>query len=179
MFCTKCGKELFDEAVMCPQCGTPTSNFDASINQSDEISVDTSLSRTPDVKIMYHVGEIGDKFPMKLNLEFGDFFFEEDELVIEGYVSAAKVKSGTMRGKYSDFKTKTLYSKMLFNKFKVLVIENGNFVISVYGQDGFMGKQVDNMLSSGAQGTLSEYNAVISKVEKIEKLLKEKIGGNK
>ena len=24
MFCEKCGKELFDEAVVCPSCGVPT-----------------------------------------------------------------------------------------------------------------------------------------------------------
>lgn len=24
MFCQKCGKELFDEAVVCPSCGVPT-----------------------------------------------------------------------------------------------------------------------------------------------------------
>ena len=27
MFCTKCGKEIQDEAVMCPHCGVPTDNF--------------------------------------------------------------------------------------------------------------------------------------------------------
>ena len=27
MFCTKCGKEIHDEAVICPHCGVPTDNF--------------------------------------------------------------------------------------------------------------------------------------------------------
>ena len=27
MFCRKCGKELFDEAVVCPNCGCTTSNY--------------------------------------------------------------------------------------------------------------------------------------------------------
>lgn len=178
MFCIKCGKELFDEAVMCPQCGTPTSNFDASAHQFPEVSVDASPTRPADVKIMYHVGEIGEKMPLKLNIEFGDFFFEENELVIEGYVTAAKVKTGTIRGNYGDFKIKTLYSKqMMLNKYKVLVIENGNFVISVYGLDGFMGKQFDNAATSATSGTLAEYNASISKIEKLEKMFKEKLGG--
>lgn len=178
MFCIKCGKELFDEAVMCPQCGTPTSKFDASAHQVPEVCVDTSPTRPADVKILYHVGEIGEKFPSKLNLEYGDFFFEENELVIEGYVTAAKVKTGTVRGKYGDFKIKTLYSKqMMLNKFKVLVLENGSFVISVYGLDGFIGKQIDNVATSANSGTLAEYNATISKVEKLEKMFKEKTGG--
>lgn len=27
MFCTTCGKELNDEAILCPSCGAPTKNF--------------------------------------------------------------------------------------------------------------------------------------------------------
>ena len=27
MFCSKCGKEISDEAVICPNCGVPTSNY--------------------------------------------------------------------------------------------------------------------------------------------------------
>ena len=29
MFCTKCGKEINDEAVICPSCGCPTHNYKA------------------------------------------------------------------------------------------------------------------------------------------------------
>ena len=29
MFCEKCGKELFDECLICPNCGTNTRNFNA------------------------------------------------------------------------------------------------------------------------------------------------------
>lgn len=178
MFCAKCGKELFDEAVMCPQCGTPTKNFEAPVQQESELVAEATPTRMADVKIMYHVGEIGGKMPMKLNLEYGDFFFEENELVIESYLSAAKVKSGTIRGEYEKFRFKTLYSKqMLVNKFKVLIIEAEGFVISVYALDGFMGKQFDNVASSASPGSLAEYNATLSKLEKIENMLKSKTGG--
>lgn len=27
MFCSKCGKEIFDEAVVCPNCGCATGNY--------------------------------------------------------------------------------------------------------------------------------------------------------
>ncbi len=27
MYCSKCGRELFDEAVICPYCGCPTQNY--------------------------------------------------------------------------------------------------------------------------------------------------------
>ena len=29
MYCSKCGKEIMDEAVICPNCGCPTSNYSA------------------------------------------------------------------------------------------------------------------------------------------------------
>lgn len=32
MYCTKCGKELLDEAVICPECGCPTSNYNNATN---------------------------------------------------------------------------------------------------------------------------------------------------
>lgn len=27
LYCTKCGKELFEEAIVCPYCGVPTKNY--------------------------------------------------------------------------------------------------------------------------------------------------------
>ena len=27
MFCSKCGKEISDDAVICPNCGVPTNNY--------------------------------------------------------------------------------------------------------------------------------------------------------
>lgn len=32
MFCSKCGKEIDDEAVICPNCGVPTANYSSNIN---------------------------------------------------------------------------------------------------------------------------------------------------
>ena len=37
MFCTKCGKELNDEAVICPYCGVPTANFAVVNNDVEEV----------------------------------------------------------------------------------------------------------------------------------------------
>ena len=37
MFCKKCGKELFDEAVICPQCGCATENS-APVQKSEQIN---------------------------------------------------------------------------------------------------------------------------------------------
>ncbi|MBO5715872.1 MAG: hypothetical protein J6S23_05720 [Clostridia bacterium] len=35
-YCSKCGKELFDEAVICPQCGCPTEHQEIYSTQSHE-----------------------------------------------------------------------------------------------------------------------------------------------
>ena len=177
MYCTKCGKELFDEAVMCPQCGTPTVNAEIS-TENVVVKDELKSTREPDVKILYNVGEIGEKFPLKLNIEFGDFYFEEDCLVVDSFASNARVKTGTIKINYSDIRVKKLISKqMILNKFRVLVFDVNGYVFSVYALDGFMGKQADNMLSSAAQGSMGEFNATISKLEKIESLLNEKLGG--
>lgn len=177
MFCTKCGKELFDEAVMCPQCGTPTINAQIPAQEIEQQKEPSAPTRTPDVKILYHIGEIGEKFPMKLNIELGDFYFENNCLILESFSSAARVKTGEIRVNYSDIQIKKLTSKYMFNKFKVIVFNTGGFVFSVYAQDGFMGKQVDSLLSSSKEGSPSEFNATISKLEKLENLLNLKIGG--
>lgn len=33
MFCSKCGKEIFDEAVICPNCGCPTNSTTSTPSQ--------------------------------------------------------------------------------------------------------------------------------------------------
>ena len=41
-YCTKCGKELFDEAVICPNCGCPAGNtyqFKETKKVEDEVSI--------------------------------------------------------------------------------------------------------------------------------------------
>ena len=176
MYCTKCGKELFDEAIMCPQCGTPSINAEnptENIASTDEFKP----TRNPDVKILYYVGEIGEKFPLKLNIEFGNFYFEDNCLIVESFASNARVKTGTIKVNYSDIRIKKLISKqMLINKLRVLVFYVDDFVFSVYAPDGFMGKQIDKSLSSAAQGSMDEFNATLSKLEKIENMLSERIG---
>lgn len=34
-FCTKCGKQLFDEAVICPNCGCNTPSATTAVTQAD------------------------------------------------------------------------------------------------------------------------------------------------
>lgn len=45
MFCEKCGKEIFDEAVICPNCGCPTSNYLNTQNQPKYVNNDLSTAK--------------------------------------------------------------------------------------------------------------------------------------
>lgn len=36
MFCSTCGKEIVDSAVICPSCGSPTKNFNQINNQQPQ-----------------------------------------------------------------------------------------------------------------------------------------------
>ena len=49
MFCSKCGKEIDDSAVVCVGCGCPTSNYNKSANQqsgSSTQNADSGVKRT-------------------------------------------------------------------------------------------------------------------------------------
>jgi len=46
MFCTKCGNQLNDAAVICPKCGCPTANFKAAQPQAQQtVTVDVSSAK--------------------------------------------------------------------------------------------------------------------------------------
>jgi len=36
MFCSKCGKEINDEAVVCVHCGCPTANYQQNIKEKEQ-----------------------------------------------------------------------------------------------------------------------------------------------
>ena len=44
MFCSKCGKEIDDSAVVCVGCGCPTSNYNKSVNQQAGSSAQNATS---------------------------------------------------------------------------------------------------------------------------------------
>ena len=49
MFCSKCGKELVDEALICPHCGCGTSNFNRA-SQPQSAPVSTHSEHYPALK---------------------------------------------------------------------------------------------------------------------------------
>ena len=42
-FCSKCGKELFDESVICPGCGCPVENSNVFAKDFQRIKINTAL----------------------------------------------------------------------------------------------------------------------------------------
>ncbi|MGN0765660.1 MAG: zinc-ribbon domain-containing protein [Christensenellales bacterium] len=46
MFCSKCGKEISDDAVICPNCGVPTSNYKGASTKPKSNSDDASNVNT-------------------------------------------------------------------------------------------------------------------------------------
>lgn len=41
MFCSKCGKEIMDEAIVCPNCGCATNNYKSQQQQNVHTTVNT------------------------------------------------------------------------------------------------------------------------------------------
>lgn len=44
MFCSNCGKEIDDKAVVCPHCGVPTSNFTSRQTNQSKVAADDAPS---------------------------------------------------------------------------------------------------------------------------------------
>lgn len=38
MFCTKCGNEIFEEALICPKCGCATANMEAQTGETSALA---------------------------------------------------------------------------------------------------------------------------------------------
>lgn len=66
MFCTKCGNQLNDAAVICPKCGCPTANFKAAQPQAQQ-------TVTVDVSSMHGVSNKAAATPMEWKKPLGIF----------------------------------------------------------------------------------------------------------
>lgn len=44
MFCSKCGNEIYDEAVICPKCGCPTENYNKTNNNKETLNKDLTFA---------------------------------------------------------------------------------------------------------------------------------------
>ena len=67
MFCSKCGKEISDEAIICPACGVPTPNYQPQQAQLQQPTLppiiinntNTNTNTNTNVNQNVNVGEVG------------------------------------------------------------------------------------------------------------------------
>ena len=72
MYCYHCGKEIADEALMCPNCGAPTKNTNAVTKQEEVTPV---VSSVVNIKSLSVVGLILSVVAFVTGIVFGAFFF--------------------------------------------------------------------------------------------------------
>ena len=155
MFCTKCGKELFDEAVMCPACGTPTENF---VEESEAVPAEIPANQIQDVYPSFKTGVFKGEIPEKptskdLGSQIAEFVFLENEIQIEVMDNTNTVVK-QLNAKCSDVvmtQKKVKYSGL---KADCLVLKISGEVISVLclaplSEQGLVGKMLGISLSSG------------------------------
>ena len=72
MYCYHCGKEIADEALMCPNCGAPTKNTNTVSKQEEVTPV---VSSGVNIKALSVVGLILSVIAFVTGIIFGAFFF--------------------------------------------------------------------------------------------------------
>lgn len=85
MFCRYCGKELADNAFMCPNCGSPTGS--ASVKQ--ELSKEEPVKKEPSLTGLSVVGFILSLVAFVTGIIFGAFFFEYAGAALLLYILSA------------------------------------------------------------------------------------------
>ena len=130
MFCTKCGKELFDEAVICPQCGTPTENYvqPAPVAASQgENCCDLKLKAVGLKKEVNNYKELVSTKPFFfIDVLFGNDTVsfnlrdKEYERLVESFTTG-----------YKDIHTE----RKNISSFTVLIIKSQGFALSLYAQN--------------------------------------------
>ncbi len=68
MFCTNCGKELHDQAVVCPFCGVPTENYNKTgLNTKTQTTISSGSIKTV-IKVFMIIGCIVNAFAFLIPL---------------------------------------------------------------------------------------------------------------
>lgn len=183
-FCQKCGKELFDEAVICPQCGTPTKNYaDDDTDEQAETSV-SEIKIEKGIKTFAFDWEFPDKWTTKeinakpLNV---DLLFHDDTVVIQ-VLDKHNNLINTINIPFSEIVLENKIAKAFLGQYDCLVLKysNGAFTfrtLDVNKQNILFNNPYTRMLSKSAQKTVDlndSRNITIDTLRKIESLIKER-----
>ena len=155
MFCTKCGNELFDEAIICPKCGIPTRNFNSDIaktapNQGAQGS-GVSFENETIIKCQCYNGDIDfSKISLSKLTSYSSvllnviFKFQRDRLIVQTYNFKDNSFAWESNVSYDSIRKNHLYeTKYMFLKMTALnfscdscelsMVSNGTNSISVGG----------------------------------------------
>ena len=170
MYCSKCGKELFDEAIMCPLCGTPTEN-----SAQETASPTPTPHLKPDIKAYIVNGEIKKLISKEVmeHLLFADFYLYDDRIEVEIFSTTGRIKQGVYTLKNGYFSVKKKQCRMLFYKFNILTVKSVDFSFSLFTVVGNLAKIIENAPAE----LYPEYTVTNSKLSEIEQMLKERLGG--
>lgn len=127
MFCTKCGKELFDEAVICPQCGTPT---------GDEQQIDNQNKGTGNVAIKvagvdYEITDNPNSSDFVIKHYFV-FIFYDDHLTIEIHDPVGNLLLNTVNTDYNSLNYYRSIKSCMGTQFVVFIIKTTDFCFSLF-----------------------------------------------
>lgn len=78
MFCSKCGKEIDNEAVICIHCGCPTQNFNKNSNNSQKdqpIIINNNNSASSSASASAAANNVNGRIKRKYSLLFDIFMF--------------------------------------------------------------------------------------------------------
>ena len=92
MFCSKCGKEIADEALICPQCGCATANYQAPQGSVSSYSNDyIAIKEFEDkVKSIYTIGVISLVLCLGIGLIFSFIAWVKAKSVIVPKITTQK-----------------------------------------------------------------------------------------
>lgn len=135
MYCTKCGKQLFDEAVMCPGCGAPTSNYVQSPAKKEEETYEVSYKAVCVEKEL--TGR--ERIISGSDIRYVDVLFGRDTLTLKLRDTAGKMLLKTLSVKYND-----ITADLKKGQFTILVLKAPNFVISLFA---FRSDKLSNKLA--------------------------------
>ena len=91
MFCSKCGKEIMNEAVICPSCGCPTNNFTQNTNDcsNDYIAIQEFARKAKNIRTL---GILAAIFCFGIGIIFSIIIWVQSKTIVAPEISTTNPK---------------------------------------------------------------------------------------